>query len=118
MMPNIRTTIHGFEEGLVFELVTKTVVDGDVIETRTVRPTLYFEGHLQPFHARELLIKTEGQRKFGWWKLFTDMALEVDTIIRDPRGAIYRVMSTNDWYGSGYQSYDLTEGVNLSGEDE
>ena len=67
MMPNMVTTLHGFEETMQFQLVKKTVVDFDIVESSKVIPPLWFEGVLQPIHPRDLLVKPEGERKFKWW---------------------------------------------------
>ena len=113
MMPNMQTSIFGFEETLQFQIVNKQVVEGDLVESSKVRPVLWFEGALQPLHPRELLVKPEGQRKFKWWTLITDMTLEVDTVIKDGRGIEFRVMTSNDWFEAGFHQYQLTEGPSL-----
>jgi hypothetical protein len=110
MMPNLVQTIQGFERSLQFKLVTKTVNGMDVIETSTVKPPLFFNGTLEPLHSRELLIKPEGERKFKWWELWTELDLHVDDQIQDEFGTLYRVMSSQDWRQAGYRHYELIEG--------
>ena len=62
---------------------------------------------------RDLLVKPEGERKFKWWVLLTDLDIAVDTVIKDQQGIQYRVMSSTDWRNAGYRQYDLTEGPGL-----
>lgn len=114
MMPNVSTAIRRFEVTLQFQIVQKTVVDGDLAEASRVVPVLWFEGLLEPLNAQELMIKAEGERKFKWWSLFTDLEIEVDTVIKDQDGKIYRVMNSTDWMDSGYHQYQLKEGPGVS----
>ena len=110
MMPNVSDAVMQFEETLQFTVVTKTVIDGDVAETSKTKPVLWFEGTLLPMNPRELLVKPEGERKFKWWTLFTDLELHVDWIIKDEMGVVYRIMNSVDWRDAGYRQYQLIEG--------
>lgn len=110
MMPNMASTLMGFEQSIQFQLITKTVSDHDVVETSKVRPVLWFEGVLEPLNPRDLMVKPEGERKFKWWTLITDMVLPVDSVVKDDRSLVYRVMSSADWSQAGYHQYQLVEG--------
>lgn len=110
MMPSLKTAIYGFEETMQFQIVKKTVVDHDLVESSKVPVHLWFEGNLQPLNPRELLVKTEGERKFKWWTLFAEIDLEVDTIVKDQEGSVYRVMSSSDWKQADFHIYQLIEG--------
>ena len=114
MMPSMATTIMGWEETMQFTIVNKTPVDHELIETSKTPVILWFEGNVQPIHPKELLVKPEGERKFKWWHMFTDMELEVDDIITDRNGNQYRVMASSDWSQAGYQDYQLIEGPGLT----
>lgn len=113
MIPNLSNAVRRFEETLQFQIVTKTINEGDLDETSKVKPPLFFEGSLQPMGASELLVKSEGERKFKWWKLFTDLELTVDQVIKDIDGNTYRVMATTDWSDAGYHEYQLIQGPRL-----
>jgi len=110
MMPNLSNAVRRFEETIQFTIVKKTVTDGDVAEASQVKPALLFEGQLQPLHPQALLVKPEGQRHFKWWTLFTDLKLEVDWIVKDEHGLIYRVMDVTDWHAGDFMTYQLIEG--------
>lgn len=113
MIPNVSNAIRRFEETLQFQIVKKTISEGDLDETSKVKPPLFFEGSLQPMGPSDLLVKSEGERKFKWWKLFTDLALDVDQVVKDTDGNTYRVMASSDWDDAGYHEYQLTQGPSL-----
>ena len=112
-MPSMRSAVSRHEETLGFEIVKKTVVDHELIETSKFPVAVYFEGTLLPMNPRELLIKTEGERKFKWWTLFTDFELPVDTVVKDENGLEYRVMASSDWRDAGFSQYQLIEGPGI-----
>jgi hypothetical protein len=111
MMPDMIDVIQEFEETLMFTIVTKSVVNHAVVESsKTGTVPLWFEGNLQPTDPRELENRPEGQRKFKWWTLFTDMNMEVDWIVKDENAKTYRIMNKSDWHEGGYYRYDMVEG--------
>ncbi len=110
MMPNVSGAIRRFEESLQFQLVAKTIVDGDLAEASAVKPTLWFEGVLQPIPPSKLLVKPEGMRSFQWWTLTTDLDIARDQIIKDEAGRSFRVMDKTDWNAGGFFAYELIEG--------
>jgi hypothetical protein len=113
MMPNMASTITGFEDTMQFTIVVKETVDHELDESSKTPVILWFEGNVQPMSPRKLMIKPEGQRKFKWWELFTDLEMAVDTIIKDRNGLQYRVMASSDWSQAGFYQYQLIEGVGL-----
>lgn len=110
MMPNLLSTLMGFEETVGLTIVKKTVVDHQLAESSKVSVPLYFEGILEPLQAKKLLIKPEGERKWKWWALFAEIRLDVDDIVKDQQGLLFRVMSIQDWRQGGYYEYELREG--------
>ncbi len=109
-MPNLLRTIEHFGETLQFEIVKKTITDHRLVETSKVRPALYFEGTRQPVPPSKLMVKSEGERKFVWWTLYSEVALERDWIVKDENGMNYRVMSVTNWSQAGYYQFELIEG--------
>lgn len=110
MMPQMQSTIFGFEETIQFQLIKKTVVDHDLVESNKIRVPLFFEGSLQSIHPRQLMIKPEGERAWKWRVLYTDFEMDLETVIEDSTGIQYRVMTKSDWNQAGYFMYELIEG--------
>lgn len=113
MMPNLLNAVRRFENTLQFELVKKTIIDGEVAETSKLPITTMFEGTVQALQPRELSIKPEGERSFKWLTLWTDMHLLTDDVIKDQRGVEYRVMNSTDWGEADYFQYQLIEGATV-----
>lgn len=110
MMPNLLRTINRFEETMEFRIIKKTIVDHRIVETPKVKVQTYFEGTRQPIPPSKLLVKSEGERKFKWWLLYTDIELERDWQIVDIHEVVYTIMSVTDWSQGGYFAYELIEG--------
>ncbi len=109
-MPNMVSTLSGFNVSARFVLVKKEIDDGDIVESSKVRPPLYFQGNMMPIHPKDLLVKPEGERRFKWWTMHTTLQLQVDDEIKDKDGLIYRVMNSSDWSQSGYYTYHIVQG--------
>lgn len=110
--PAVDEAFAGWDLGLQFKIVTKTAVDGELVETPT--ETKWFRAVLEPVLLRELKIKPEGQRAWQWYHLYSTEVLDIDAIILDEKNKKYRVMSTEDWsLTSGYTKYELAQAPNL-----
>lgn len=108
--PDVSEAIPEWADTITFTFAKKKVKDGVLTESDIADKS--FEGILQPMRKRDLIIKPEGQRSWRWWTLFTEQKLEPDSIVVDPDGFPYRVVSTGNWDNAGYGEYDLTEAVN------
>lgn len=121
--PDVSGAFWNWSAKSLFITVAKSAVDFEVVENlgstqfsfggfgQGNMAALIFTGVLQPMPARKLLIKPEGQRTWKWWTLWTKKSLDLDEIIVDKPGRIYRVMSQSDWSSGRYIEYELTENV-------
>lgn len=106
-LPNMANTLNGWQLIQGFSKVTKLLIDGRVQETEEV---INFQGVIQNFRTRDLLIKTEGQRDFNWKMLHTktDIEFSVDDIVKY-KNSRYRIMMKKNWVEYGYYEYHLME---------
>src|SRR5580658_9982869 len=75
-LPNMQSALLQMFQQLVFEKITKTVVNFNVVETTT---PLQFFGLVTPISPyRKLLLEKDGQRnQFQWFALFALPTLEL-----------------------------------------
>lgn len=104
-VPNMSGTLAGWMQTLIFNIITKTVKNFEVVETTT---DVTFQGVWQPFSARQLALKPEGQRSWSWFMVHstTDLSLNNDDVIKY-RGVQYRVMANNNYVEYGYYEYHV-----------
>ena len=106
-LPNMSGTLVNYFQNLEFNVITKTVVNFKLIETKT---TVAFRGVVEAITGQQLMIKPEGQRNWTWinvWAL-PNLVLKPDDIF-EYKGVRYRVMKRNDWRAYGYVQYDCCE---------
>lgn len=97
-------------EPIQFNLVSRAAVDYEAIETLETQTV--FDGVVEPLKPRDLLIKSEGERKFKYWNLWTEQELKPDDIVQDEQGAQYRVTQKSDWRSGDYQQYEIMQTPN------
>lgn len=105
-MPNMRTTLIGWEIPLTLVRLTQDIVEGDVTFTETV---INFKGVWQPLKDEALELKPEGQRSWEWiWIHAQASQLNLETadkvIFNNKR---YKVMQKKDYSLNGYVEYQL-----------
>lgn len=61
-LPRVQTTLYGWFQRLVLTIVNKSIKDYEVVE---VQRKLECLGVIQPFSARELKVKPEGERSWA-----------------------------------------------------
>lgn len=109
-LPNMSATVRSYFRPMKLVRVQKTVGGFEVAEERV---ELDCQGTIQPFSARELKLKAEGQRSWNWQMLHTtpdvDMKNDEEFIYRGTR---YRVMSQSGYSDFGYISYELVQDYN------
>lgn len=112
-LPDVSAALLNWFQPMVFIRVLKEVINGQVSETPTPAS---FQGVIQPFNARQLMLKPEGQRAWSWWKLHCQPSfiVDVDEVVTY-LGKQYRVMARNDYAIYGYIEYDLIEDYTGSG---
>lgn len=111
--PDVSGALQDWYQPMVFETVVKTVSGFQVVET----PTVYnFQGVIQPFTERQLLLKPEGQRAWTWFLMHSDtsLALQVDDVV-NWLGIQTRVMSRGFYGLEGYIVWHLVQDYTGSG---
>ena len=116
-MLNMSDAFSGLVQQAQFAVVKYVKQDGDTVESAEAVGT--FLGSLQPLHARQLLVKPEGWRKWKWFTLFTNanQELTVGDFVRDTRGLQYRIMAKSDWGTQGsFNEYQIIQAPALGSE--
>lgn len=115
-VPNVNGAMLQWFQPMVFTVVTKIVVGGEVVETGT---PVNFRGVIQPLSNRDLLIKPEGERAWTWLMLHADpsLTLNVDDVV-NYLGQQTRVMARKDYRLYGYVYYELIQDYTGSGPEE
>lgn len=105
-MPNMASTLNGWEVSLTFIKITQTIVDGEVVKTES---PINFMGVWQPLRDEELQFKPENQRSWSWyWVHAKSGTLNLQTqdkfLFQDKR---YKVMSVKDYSLNGFIEYQV-----------
>lgn len=118
-MPQMDTTLNGWEVPLTLVRVTQDVIDG---ELSTVEKTIHFQGVWQPLKNEMLELKPEGQRSWEWvWIHAKSSELNLETadkVIFNSRR--YKVMEKKDYGLNSFVEYQLVrdyESGNISDDD-
>ncbi len=106
-IPNVNSAMTDWFQPITFGLVTKDIDGFQVEETMTM---VNFQGVVQPYKPRDLLIKPEGQRAWTWLTLHCDpsLKLKVDDVVIYV-GKQTRVMSLTNFSPYGYLMYELVQ---------
>lgn len=112
-IPNMSGAMLDWFQPMIFELVTKSVTAFQALE---VGEEISFMGVWQPLSGRRLEIKPEGERKWSWYLVHSQICLplNVDEVIKY-RGTQYRIMSQKNYDIYGYYEYELVEDYTGSG---
>lgn len=105
-MPQMDTTLYGWEVPLTLEKVYQNVVEGD--STYTTKK-INFKGVWQPLKDEALELKPEGQRSWRWiWIHAVAGTLNLETadkvIFKKKK---YKVMDKKDYSLNGFVEYQL-----------
>ncbi len=107
-MPQMSSTLSGWEVPLELVKITQSMDEGDVIHTEE---KIKFKGVWQPLKNEELALKPEGQRSWQWiWIHAVAGTLNLSTadkVIFNNRR--YKVVQTKDYSLNGFIEYQLVE---------
>lgn len=106
-VPDVSGAMKDYFQPMVFQPLTKTVSGFQVVETTT---SIDFQGVIQPFTERQLMLKPEGERSWTWLWLHADpvLQLETDDVVLY-LGVQTRVMKKKDYFLYGYVEYQLVQ---------
>lgn len=106
-LPNVSEALPGWFQDMTFDLVTKSLVNYEVVEVLT---TISTKGVRQPMSAQSISIKPEGQRAWKWETLhcLPNVKLNVDDIVIFDN-VKYRVMHRWNWSEYGYLEYEICQ---------
>lgn len=107
-LPQMASTLNGWEVPLTLEKVTQKIVDGDKIESKE---KINFQGVCQPLKAEELQFKPEGLRSFTWLQIhcksgILNLQTQDKIIFNNIR---YKVMDIKNYSLYAYIEYHLVE---------
>ena len=105
-MPNMATTLNGWQAPLQLIRLTQTISDGDVIHSEQV---INFQGVWQPLKDEQLQFKPEGQRSWSWfWIHAVAGTLNLNTADKIIfNGERYKVMEKKDYSLNGFVEYHV-----------
>lgn len=118
-MPQMASTLTGWEIPLTITKVIQNVVEGDLV---TSEQTINFQGVWQPLKDEALELKPEGQRSWEWvWvhARATELNLETGDKITF-KNRRYKVIQKKDYGLNSFVEYELCrdyETSNISDED-
>jgi len=105
-MPQMDTTLQGWQAPLTLVRVKQNVVDGDLVTSET---TISFQGVWQPLKDEALSLKPEGQRSWEWiWIHAVASQLNLETADKVIfQGKRYKVIQKKDYSLNGFVEYQL-----------
>lgn len=105
-MPQMGTTLNGWEVPLELIKITQNVVEGELSPTKT---KIKFQGVWQPLKDEQLELKPEGQRSWEWiWIHAKSNTLNLNTadkVIFNRKK--YKVIDKKDYGLNGFIEYQL-----------
>lgn len=105
-MPNMATTLNGWEVPLSLVKIKQRIIDGDKQEIKQV---INFLGVWQPLSDEQLQSKAEGQRSWSWYWIHAKsgtLDLKTQDLI-EFNGKKYKVMAVKDYSLNGFIEYHV-----------
>lgn len=105
-MPQMDTTLSGWEVPLVIIKITQNVKDGELV---ALERTFNFKGVWQPLRDEALELKPEGQRSWEWiWIHCKASELNLETADKVIfKGKYYKVIQKKDYGLNSFVEYEL-----------
>ena len=105
-MPQMNTTLFGWEQVLELVKVVQSVIEGD-LSTHYIN--VQFKGVVQPLRDEQLSLLPEGQRSWEWiWIHAVAGSLNLETADKVIfQNKTYKVTSKKDYSLNGYVEYQL-----------
>lgn len=105
-MPQMDTTLYGWEVPLTLVKIVQNVVEGDL---QTIQTTINFKGVWQPLSAEQLNLLPEGQRSWeNVWIHCKASQLNLETASKVIfNGKRYKITQKKDYGLNGYVEYML-----------
>lgn len=105
-MPQMNTTLFGWEQALELVKVVQSVIEGD-LSTQYIN--VQFKGVVQPLRDEQLSLLPEGQRSWEWiWIHAVAGSLNLETADKVIfQHKTYKVTSKKDYSLNGYVEYQL-----------
>lgn len=105
-MPQMDTTLEGWEVPLILVKITQNIIDGDLV---TTEKRIKFQGVWQPLKQEALELKPEGQRSWEWvWIHAKSSQLNLETADKVIfLGKRYKVMQKKDYGLNSFVEYEL-----------
>ena len=105
-MPQMDSTLTGWEVPLTLIKLTQSTEEGDLVTSET---RITFQGVWQPLKSEELQLKPEGQRSWEWvWIHARSSSLNLETadkVLFNNRK--YKVMQKKDYGFNSFVEYQL-----------
>ena len=106
-VPDVSGALQDYFQAMTFTFVKKQSVGFQGLETPL---PVNFQGVVQPFSERQLLLKPEGERAWTWLTLHAEpsLILQVDDVV-EYYGKQTRIMSRKDFSLYGYVEYTMVQ---------
>lgn len=105
-LPQMSSTLNGWEVPLSLIKITQSVVSGDAVNVETV---INFQGVFQPLRDDQLQFKPEGQRSWSWYWIHAKagtLNLQTQDKIKF-QGNRYKVMAVKNYSLYGFIEYEV-----------
>lgn len=106
-VPDVSGALQDYYQPMVFTPVSKKINGFQVVETGN---PINFQGTMQPFTERQLMLRPEGERAWTWFMLHAQpvLSLQVDDVVLW-NGKQTRVMGRTDYALYGFVTYKLVQ---------